>query len=43
MWPNLAAVKGEEATIVVRDSVEKYMSAEQIAEAQKPARKWKSK
>jgi uncharacterized protein len=41
MWSNLSAAQGEEGAIVVRNDVEKRMTPEQLAEAQKLAREWK--
>jgi TPR repeat protein len=42
MWSNLSAAQGERGAEFVRNSVEKLMSTEQIEEAQKLAREWKS-
>lgn len=40
MWSNLAAAQGTEAGVMLRDSAEGRMTREQIAEAQRLARKW---
>jgi len=41
MWFNLAAAQGDQTAAEYRDTVQKSMSPEQIAEAQKLARGWK--
>jgi len=41
MWFNLAASRGDQEAAEMRDSIEKSMSAVQVAEAQKMAREWK--
>ncbi len=41
MWYNLAAASDEVAARKNRDSLEKQMTKEQIAEAQRLSREWK--
>ena len=43
MWTNLAATQGSEVGKKIRDSVEKSMTPQQIAQAQELARNWKIK
>jgi len=43
LWLSLAAAQGQEEARKYRDLVEKKMSSEQIAEAQRLAREWKPK
>jgi len=43
MWNNLAATQGSEDGKKIRDSVEKRMTPQQIAQAQELARNWKIK
>lgn len=43
MWFNLGAARGSESAKQSRDSVEKRMTLDQVAEAQKLSREWKPK
>jgi hypothetical protein len=43
MWLNLAARGGEPGAARTRDGLEPFMTAEQIAEAQRLTREWKPK
>ena len=40
MWLNLAATQGDELAIIERDFLEKEMTPDQIAGAQRLAREW---
>jgi TPR repeat protein len=41
MWLNLAAAKGEPNAKANRDNIERQMTPDQIAEAQRLSRQWK--
>jgi TPR repeat protein len=41
MWANLAVASGNEDAIKMREYLEKKMTAEQVAEAQRLSRDWK--
>ena len=41
MWRNLASAQGNDIAKTARDALEKDMTREQIAEAQRLAREWK--
>jgi hypothetical protein len=43
MWFNLASASGDEDAKILRETVSKIMTPEQIAEAQKLSREWKPK
>src|SRR5207237_606106 len=43
LWHNLAAAQGNRSAKNAREAVEKLMTREQIAEAQRLTREWKSK
>ena len=43
MWANLAAAKGVNESVKMRDNLERFMTPQQIAEAQRLAREWKAK
>ena len=43
VWRNLAAAQGDEDSKTARDLLEKVMTPQQIAEAQKLSREWKTK
>ena len=43
MWANLAASQGGEGAGEKRDAIAKFMTPQQIAEAQRLAREWKAK
>ena len=43
MWMNLAVAKGVQEVVKGRDLLEKNMTTDQIAEAQRLAREWKPK
>ncbi len=43
MWFSLAAARGDKVAIKTRDTLEEFMTPDQIAEAQRLAREWKAK
>ena len=43
LWLNLAARGGDKSAAQIRDGLDRVMTAEQIAEAQRPTREWKPK